>query len=515
MSYDVRITDGVLDPENRALIEAGSPGSVHRVRRFVVVDANIHALYGRDIHRYLDSNDCDYELCVLPASEEAKNMQSVLTLVQGLDSFGISRRNEPIIGIGGGIILDVVGLASSLYRRSTPYIRVPTSLLGLVDAGVGIKTGVNFNGHKNRLGSYFAPSVALLDRGFLATLGDRYVSNGLAEILKISLVLDAHLFDLLEEHAETLLAERLTGRTAVGDAVGREVIRRAVDGMLRELQPNLWERNLERRVDYGHSFSPTLEMRALPALLHGEAVSVDMALTTIVAERRGLISAPDRARVFNLMKRLRLPVWHPLCGTDLLAHALRETTRHRDGLQRIPLPVGIGDARFVSDLTHEEVTRAAEVLRDLDLPTRAAPRLSDVGGHGHPIVTDVYDIGELGDVPDGAEAAHRDHVIACDASSVVWESIRWSSLPPGAACVEKAPGFAPKLYFILAGEGELLLGEESHPLRPGHLVVAGPSAVHHVRNHGADDLNWLLLEFHGLLNSTIWPDEASAGGGVA
>ncbi|MFI5782806.1 sedoheptulose 7-phosphate cyclase [Nocardia sp. NPDC051570] len=366
VAYEIQMLDNILGAENRALIEAGSTGRVGRPRRFIVVDENVHLLYGNALRGYFDHFNCEYELCVLPASEELKTMEAVFRIVDGLDDFGISRRHEPIIGIGGGVVMDIVGLASSLYRRNTPYVRVPTSLIGLVDAGVGIKTGVNFGHHKNRLGSYFSPSVALLDRAFLKTLGQRHVSNGLAEILKLALIKDAQLFRLLDEHAELLLDERLSGRTVTGEIVARNVFSRAVSGMLEELQPNLWEKKLERVVDYGHTFSPTLEMRALPELLHGEAVCVDMAFTTVLAEERGMVSAPERERIFALMRRLRLPIGHRLFEIELLEQALLETTRHRDGLQRVPLPVGIGGSCFVNDLTSSEIAKAAELLRYRD-----------------------------------------------------------------------------------------------------------------------------------------------------
>jgi 3-dehydroquinate synthase len=386
------MTSGVLDPANPALLVAGTTVRTGRPRRFIVIDAGVHDLYGENLRKYLEHHNCEYSLCVLSASEEAKTMEAVFTVVNGLEAFGISRRHEPIIGIGGGVVLDIVGLASSLYRRSTPYIRVPTSLIGLVDAGVGIKTGVNFACHKNRLGSYFASTVSLLDRGFLSTMDDRHISNGLAEILKIALIKDARLFGLLEEYAELLLTERLTGQTLTGDVVARDVFSRAVGGMLEELQPNLWEKQLERLVDYGHSFSPTLEMRALPALLHGEAVTVDMAFTTVLAEERGLVSQQDRMRIFALMRRLRLPVWHPLLEPGLLENALRETTRHRDGLQRMPIPVGIGGACFLNNLTVAELARAAEILRELDQVAVPRPTADDL------VVTDVS--GEVSGMPD-------------------------------------------------------------------------------------------------------------------
>lgn len=369
VGYEVRMVDGVLNPENRTLIESGSTGRMDPPRRFIAIDATVYRLYGPALHRYLAHYGCHYELCVLPVSEETKTMDRVFTVVRGLDSFGLSRRDEPVIGIGGGVLLDIVGLACSLYRRGTPYVRVPTSLIGLVDAGVGIKTGVNHQHHKNRLGAYFCATVALLDRSFLATLDERHISNGLAEILKIGLVKDRRLFQLLDQYAELLLTERCEGRTPIGDTVARSVFSRAIGGMLEELQPNLWEQTLERVVDYGHSFSPTLEMRALPALLHGEAVAIDMALTTVLAEHRGLVSRRHRERILSVMRRLRLPIWHPLCEPGLLAEALRDTTRHRNGLQRVPLPLGIGAARFVNDLTVAELARAAEQLANLERST--------------------------------------------------------------------------------------------------------------------------------------------------
>jgi len=369
VAYDVRMVDDLFAVENRALIEAGTTNGTDLPRRFIVVDATVYELYGVALRQYLDHYNCHYGLCVLPVSEETKTMGAVSTVVRGLNSFGISRRHEPIIGIGGGVLLDIVGLASNLYRRSTPYVRVPTSLIGLVDAGVGVKTGVNFEFHKNRLGTYFPSSTALLDRSFLATLDDRHISNGLAEVLKIGLIKDGCLFQLLEERAELLLEERLGGKTPIGDVVARDVISRSIGGMLEELQPNLWEKKLERVVDYGHSFSPTLEMRALPALLHGEAVSIDMALTTVLAHGRGLVSSLDRERVIDVMRRLRLPIWHPLLEPGLLREALHDTIRHRDGSQRMPLPVGIGGACFVNDLTVVELSRAATTLFELDRST--------------------------------------------------------------------------------------------------------------------------------------------------
>lgn len=381
VSYELRFSQNVLDPANPALLEGAVAHADAPIRRFVVTDSTVDQLYGERIRAYFDANDVYHQLCVLDPGEENKTLDSAQAMAAALDEFGIDRRREPVIGIGGGVLMDLVGFVSSTYRRATPYLRVPTTLIGLVDAGVGAKTGVNFGHQKNRIGSYFPADRTLLDRTFLETLPRRHLSNGMAEVLKIALIKDSRLFELLEAHGPLLLdthfracshggvensdslplCKGLMARSATRDPA-TEVIERAVQAMVGELAPNLWEAVLERVVDYGHSFSPSIEMVALPTLLHGEAVNIDMALTTLIAERRGLVTARQRQRVFAVMRDLELPIWHPLCSPQLLMSALRETVRHRDGAQRIPLPVGIGAAVFVNNLDGRELTAAAITL---------------------------------------------------------------------------------------------------------------------------------------------------------
>ncbi|GHF67303.1 3-dehydroquinate synthase [Streptomyces mashuensis] len=372
--YEVAFTPDVLDPRNPALARAGAPAPAPGpapARRLLVVETTVDELYGDRVRAYCAARGLDHAVHVLTAHERLKTMDAVFSVVEAMDRFGVARRSEPVVALGGGVLLDVVGLACSLYRRSTPYVRVPTTLVGLVDAGVGAKTGVNFGPYKNRLGTYHPAAQTLLDPAFLATLDRRHVGNGTAEILKLALIKDRALFRLLEAYGPRLIAERFQGGPALRP-VAREVLGRAVHGMLEELQGNLWEHELERVVDYGHSFSPTLEMRALPELLHGEAVCLDMALTTVVAERRGLVRPAERRRVLDLMRALRLPVWHRLCAPAVLEEALADTVRHRDGSQRLPLPVGIGGAVFVDDLTPDELAAAAAHLKEYHARTAVA-----------------------------------------------------------------------------------------------------------------------------------------------
>merc|ERR1712151_1303378 len=145
----------------------------------------------------------------LPMVEEEKSMETTLKVCKKMKEFNIDRRTEPVIAIGGGVCLDVVGLAASLFRRRTPYIRVPTTSLAYVDASVGAKNGCNFLGSKNRLGTYVPPCAAQLDSSFFQTQGERDMSNSLGEMAKMAIMKSAELLEILEKHGPKHIAKRL------------------------------------------------------------------------------------------------------------------------------------------------------------------------------------------------------------------------------------------------------------------------------------------------------------------
>jgi 3-dehydroquinate synthase len=341
VSYEVLETHGVLDPDNPELAATCRPGS----RTTVIVDAVVDDLYGDEVRGYFDARGVDARFLVLESAEEMKTLDSVQRVARDLNDAGTLRATNPPVAIGGGAMLDVVGLASSLYRRGVPYVRVPTTLLGQVDVSVAAKTGINFDGYRNRLGSYTPPVRTLIDRAFLATLPRRQVVNGMGEILKMALVKDATLFGLLESDG----AELVRTSFDLGD-VADQVIRRAITGMVEELAPNLWEKDLRRCVDFGHSFGPLVEMRALPELLHGEAVALDCLYSACLSAVRGLLDERDVLRAVRVARDLGLPVWHPMFGDrDLLWEALADTVRHV----------------FLENVTPEQVGAASAMMADL------------------------------------------------------------------------------------------------------------------------------------------------------
>ena len=356
VQFEVKYSTNILSPDNKDLLEYGESN-----RRLVAIDRVVYDLNRDKIETFFAHHNTTLHLSILDCTEQAKNWQTLEQFLQDCEKFAVLRRAEPIIAMGGGVLLDIVGFGASIYRRGIPYIRVPTTLLALVDASVGAKTAVNHFDRRNRLGSYYPPIVSYLDKTFIKTQDQREICNGLAEIFKLALIKDQELFCLLEGHAQKLVEEKFQF-----GAVPVRVINSAISGMIDELRHNLWEKNLERCVDFGHSFSPLIEILSLPELLHGEAVCLDCIFSAIIAHKRNLLTYEDLLRIITLARDLHLPTYHPRFGDlEVLHRALDETTRHRNGNQYLALPCGIGSYIFCNDLQNDEMIAASIEMKKL------------------------------------------------------------------------------------------------------------------------------------------------------
>lgn len=353
IAYDVIEAPQLFHPQNRALLSAGR---VESGRRFIVVDRNFARHHADEMYTYFAHHGVDARIVSFAGGEENKRIEICLDILRELEAFPIHRRDEPIIAIGGGVLTDVVGFIASSYRRGVPHIKVPTTLMGYVDASVGIKTGINFNGHKNRLGSFEPPLRVLLDKAFLKTLPRRHILNGVCEIIKLAIIKDAELFRLLEEHGPESIAARFQ------NPAGGAILHRAIAGMLEELEPNLFEGNLSRKVDFGHTFSQGLEARHEARLLHGEAVLLDIAVSTLIARNRHLLSDRETGRIFRLIDRLGMVLDTGTLDSELMWRSLLERVEHRNGFQRVPVPHSIGDCVFLNDVTRQEIESSIGAL---------------------------------------------------------------------------------------------------------------------------------------------------------
>ncbi len=364
ISYDIKSSINIFSLNNKDILNYGN--QTGNRKRLIVLDKLVSFYYLEKIKKYFNYHNIIYHIVILEGGEDQKNLKNLLYLLEEIEKFGISRKNEPIIGVGGGVVLDILGLAATLYRRGIPYIRIPTTLLGIVDVSVAAKTGINFMGRRNRLGSYYPPIVSFLDKTFIQTLEPIEISSGLGEILKMAVIKDKKLFDIIEKHGKELLDSKFKCNSA------DEVISRSIEGMKVELEPNLWEKNLKRIVDFGHSFSPIIEMRSItdnsvPTLLHGQAVTLGVIFCSCVSHIRNIMSYNDLKRIVKTAKNMGLPTYHPsFTNSLLLLESLNDTIKHRNGNQNLPTPSKIGYSFFINDLTLDEINKTIKIFKKLN-----------------------------------------------------------------------------------------------------------------------------------------------------
>jgi len=354
-TFTITRTCDVLDPENPAMHEA----SGFAKRQLVVVDDGIGSAQLTRLEEYFRWRSVAAEIVVLRGGEHIKQWTTVERLVDSFGSFGLIRRSEPVVIIGGGAVMDVGSFACSIYRRGVPHIKVPSTVLGYVDASLGIKSAVNLGGSKNRLGSFVEPAAVLLDPTFFCTLAQRDLVSGLGEVLKLAVACSRPLLEDLRTHGPVGLATKFQGPA-------RTLLDRAAAIMVDRLGVDLYEDELERVLDLGHTFSTVIESADPPRHGHGEAVAIDVVLTLMISAGRGMISFDDAATILRLAMTLGLPVSPPVEVDSVLWQSVEERSQHRDGHQRLPLLASVGEVRFVSDLTPEEVHSALRRVRALE-----------------------------------------------------------------------------------------------------------------------------------------------------
>ncbi|MEH2172037.1 sedoheptulose 7-phosphate cyclase [Nostoc sp.] len=355
IDFSLVYVNGAFDIENREIADSYAKFG----RCLTVIDANVHELYGDQIRSYFRHYDIELTVFPIIITEPAKTLATFEKIIDAFSDFGLVRK-EPVLVVGGGLITDVAGFACAAYRRKSNYIRIPTTLIGLIDAGVAIKVAVNHRKEKNRLGAYHAPLKVILDFSFLKTLPTAQVRNGMAELVKIAVVSNSEVFELLYEYGEELLSTHFGHVNATPEIkeIAHKVNYEAIKTMLELETPNLHEIDLDRVIAYGHTWSPTLELAPQIPLYHGHAVNIDMALSATIAAQRGYITTGERDRILDLMSRIGLSLDHPLLDGDLLWYATQSISLTRDGKQRAAMPRPIGECFFVNDLTREELDTA-------------------------------------------------------------------------------------------------------------------------------------------------------------
>lgn len=363
IEYDFTFLDNIFDIRNRQLADCYERWG----RCLAVMDFNIFSIYGVQMQEYFDHYRIDLKIHKTMIGEKAKSIDTFLSIADSMTDFGIMRK-EPVLVVGGGLVTDVAGFACAAYRRNTNYIRIPTTVIGLIDASVSIKVAVNYGNYKNRLGAYHAPMHTFLDFGFLRTLPEAQVRNGFAELIKISTCAHLDTFNLLDKYCEELIKTgfgRADGSPAEVRAAADKINRAGIHKMLELETPNLHEIGLDRVIAYGHTWSPLHELVPDVPLRHGHAISIDMAYSATLANMRGQLSDAEYRRILNLFSRAGLSMDHPQFDDDILDKGTKAILKTRDGKLRAAIPSPLGSCVFLNDVSYEEMIKALHLHKQV------------------------------------------------------------------------------------------------------------------------------------------------------
>jgi 3-dehydroquinate synthase len=338
--YDVFAGTGLLNtlaPRIERII-----GKLPR-RVFVLTSPPIWALWGE---AFLASFTEPPIVLFLAPGESHKTLKSVEKLLRQMAHAG-GDRGSLLIAFGGGIVGDVGGFLAAIYMRGIQYIQVPTTFLAQVDSSVGGKTGVNLPEGKNLVGSFHHPSAVFADIGVLGTLPVAELRAGLMESIKAGIIRDRTLVRFMEEHAREVVSRDPKALEKVIAASIR--IKAAV------VNRDERESGLRMILNLGHTVGHALEQAtSYKALLHGEAVGWGMIAALFLAQKRGTITAGQSERLQNLI-HLYGPLPHLELKSSRILAATGADKKNVGGVRRFVLPVGIGDAGVVEDVTVPEL----------------------------------------------------------------------------------------------------------------------------------------------------------------
>lgn len=341
------VGDGVLDGLRELVATAVRP---HRAA--IITDTNVGPLYAARVAAAL--RDLSPVVSTLPAGEASKTRDTWARITDELLAAGLGR-DSVVVALGGGVVGDLGGFVAATYMRGVPVVQVPTSLVAMIDAAIGGKTGVDTTAGKNLVGAFHAPALVAVDPGLLETLPPRELRCGLAEALKHGAIADAAYFRAVAENGAALQ------RAASSDR--HEIVSRSIAIKSAVVTADPRESGQRKILNFGHTFGHAIESASGYTLPHGEAVAIGMVLEARLGERLGVTAAGTADAMAAALTSLGLPTTSPAGdASDIVArtHGDKKTVA---GRVEYALPAAIGS--FGAWTTPVDDAVALELLRNL------------------------------------------------------------------------------------------------------------------------------------------------------
>jgi 3-dehydroquinate synthase len=320
----------------------------------VITDETVGALYGPLVVGALQKAGVEPEIATVPAGERHKTLRQAFELLDWLTGTQIGRR-DVVVTLGGGVVIDMGGWVASSYMRGVPYVNLPTTLVGQVDAGIGGKLAVNHAVAKNLIGGFFQPRGVISDISFLRTLERRALRAGLAESIKKAIIASPAYWELIETRAGSILSgepDALARLVHGASAIKAELIAR-----------DPYEEDSRRTLGFGHALAHPLEtVTGYGQVLHGEAVAFGMVVEARMSAVRGLLAGETLDRILGLLRAVGLPTTAAELGAPLDGERLLEAVDRirmiRGGGYRFVLPMAVGETVIADDVTAGELRSA-------------------------------------------------------------------------------------------------------------------------------------------------------------
>ena len=347
--YDITIRPGLL-LDLGAILRSLTNSS----RAGLLTDSQVGPLYADAVVNSLRGAGIEPIVATVPAGEDQKTLATVGRVYDVLLSAKIERSTS-IIALGGGVIGDMGGFVAATILRGVPFVQAPTTLLAMVDASVGGKTGVNHAVGKNLIGAFHQPIAVLIDPAVLKTLPERELSGGLAECIKHDIIRDANGFAELERdirRAFEMDVDYLTHLIAHNVAIKAKVV---------EADP--FEKAERAHLNFGHTFGHAIETLSGYTYSHGQCVALGMAAASQLAVDLGMLDAESRRRIIAVIQQAKLPVAGLNLATRNVVDAMIFDKKVRGGKVRFVLPDRIGHVVIREDVPPQLVTRAVDSLR--------------------------------------------------------------------------------------------------------------------------------------------------------
>ncbi|MEM7066832.1 MAG: 3-dehydroquinate synthase [Cyanobacteria bacterium P01_B01_bin.77] len=345
--YDITIaTDGLQ------YLGAWLAATDKRGKVLLVSNPVIFKHYGQTALNSLTEAGFDVCQCILPAGERYKTLRSI-EKIHNVAFENRLERSSTMVALGGGVIGDMTGFAAATWLRGIAVVQVPTSLLAMVDASMGGKTGVNHPQGKNLIGAFHQPSLVLIDPTVLATLPGREFRAGMAEVIKYGIIWNEGLFEQLEQ------AKRLDQMRYVSEELLHDILKHSCQAKADVVSQDEKEAGLRAILNYGHTIGHAVEsLTGYKSINHGEAVGIGMVAAGAIATALNHWPQTATDRQLTLIKKASLPTQLPEnINIDDILVTLRSDKKVKAGKVRFILPKRIGEA-FVTDEVTDDVIRS-------------------------------------------------------------------------------------------------------------------------------------------------------------